>query len=61
MRWRAASIFAMSLRAVRRPVVRSPVGFRRCAVSEVGMVLVGVLEILQRLLGHLEDVLPPIE
>src|ERR1700726_3612692 len=38
-----------------------PVGFRRRAVGEVGMVLALVLEMLQRLLGLLEDILPPVE
>ena len=38
-----------------------PVGLRGGAVGEVGMVLVVVLEMLQRLLGFLEDVLAPVE
>ena len=37
------------------------VGLRGGAVGEVGMILVLVLEMLQRLLGLLEDVLPPVE
>src|SRR5580692_7387795 len=38
-----------------------PVGLRGGAVGEVGMVLALVLEMLQRLLGLLEDVLAPVE
>ena len=61
MRWRAASILATSLRCrspARSSIARS---VSEDGVGEVGMVLAGVLEILQGLLGHLEDVLPPIE
>jgi hypothetical protein len=38
-----------------------PVGLRGRPVGEVGMILVVVLEVLQRLLGLLEDILPPVE
>src|SRR5580658_5813898 len=39
----------------------SPVGLRGGAVGKVGMILALILEMLQRLLGLLEDVLAPIE
>ncbi len=38
-----------------------PVGFRRCAIGDIGMVLIFVLEMLQRLLGLFQDVFPPVE
>src|SRR5580658_5009314 len=38
-----------------------PIGLRGSAVGEVGMILALILEMLQRLLGLLEDVLAPIE
>ena len=38
-----------------------PVGLRGGAVGEVGMILALILEMLQRLLGLLEDVLAPVE
>ena len=45
--------------AVARAQLDGAVGLRRGAVGEVGVVLVLVLQMLQRLLGLLEDVLPP--
>ena len=38
-----------------------PVGLRRGAVGKIGMVLVLVLQMLQRLLGLFQDVLAPVE
>src|SRR5271170_6882073 len=47
--------------AVAGPQLDGPVGFRRGPVGEVGVILALVLEMLERLLGLLEDVLPPVE
>src|SRR5258705_2985268 len=45
--------------AIARPQLDRAVGFRGCAIGKVGMILVLGLEMHQRLLGLLEDVLFP--
>jgi hypothetical protein len=45
--------------AVARAQLNRAVGLRGRPIGKIGMVLVLVLEMLQRLLGYLEDILPP--
>jgi len=45
--------------AVARAQLNRAVGLRGRPIGEIGMVLVLVMEMLQRLLGYLEDILPP--
>jgi hypothetical protein len=45
--------------AVARAQLNRAVGLRGRPIGEIGMVLVLVLEMLQRLLGYLEYILPP--
>ena len=47
--------------AVAGPQFDGPVGLRGCPVGDIGVILALVLEMLQRLLGFLEDVLAPVE
>src|SRR5271156_5825519 len=47
--------------AVAGPQLDGPVGFRGGPVGKVRVILALVLEMLERLLGLLEDVLPPVE
>ena len=47
--------------AVARTQLDRAVGFRRCPVGEVGVVLILFLQVLQRFLGLFQDVFPPCE
>src|SRR5580698_8211527 len=47
--------------AVAGPKLDSPVGLRRCAVGNVGVILVLILKMLEGFFRLLEDVVPPVE